>query len=263
MNIRLVFGGRRIDLGEVVSEAFEDFVGRCRFPEPPARMFEVLCTAVLVSRWDIALGDDRSMQYGQRGGCTPAEQERRERVRLQAAEWFEAGESTRQWARLDAELRRGPPAWGYVEDQCWTLDRVKTLIGRLFHIGYTIEGVGKLLHRHGWSVQMPARRALERDEEAIALWKAEVWPAVKAPRRTWAPVGARPVVTVRGRGSGRINMAGVVCYRDSERPHLFYRLHIYHGRKGEPKTFSWMDYRDLIVAVHQHLTHRRCGAATT
>ncbi|MEV0169415.1 helix-turn-helix domain-containing protein [Nonomuraea fuscirosea] len=35
------------------------------------------------------------MRYGQRGGYTPAEQERRERVRLQAAEWFEAGESTR------------------------------------------------------------------------------------------------------------------------------------------------------------------------
>jgi transposase len=172
------------------------------------------------------------MRYGQRGGYTPAEQERRERVRLQAAEWFEAGEPTRtiaarlrvhersvtrwrtawreggtsalrskgpvsveklsagQWQRLDAELKRGPLAWGYVEDQCWTLGRVKTLIGRLFHIGYTIEGVGKLLHRHGWSVQVPARRALERDEEAIALWKAEVWPAAKPPRRTWVPTCA-------------------------------------------------------------------------
>ncbi|WP_264372970.1 helix-turn-helix domain-containing protein [Nonomuraea phyllanthi] len=82
--------------------------------------------------------------------------------------------SAAQWARLDAELRRGPLAWGYAEDQCWTLGRVKTLIGRLFHIGYTIEGVGKLMHRHGWSVQVPARRTIERDEEAIALWKAEV-----------------------------------------------------------------------------------------
>lgn len=71
--------------------------------------------------------------------------------------------------------------------------------------------------------------------------------------RTWAPVGDRPVVTVRGKGSGRVNMAGVVAYRDGERPHLFYRLHVYCGRKGEPKSFSWMDYWDLIVAVHQHL----------
>ncbi|MEU7005032.1 transposase [Nonomuraea sp. NPDC046570] len=48
-------------------------------------------------------------------------------------------------------------------------------------------------------------------------------------------------------------MAGVVAYRDGERPHLFYKPHIYRGRKGEPKTFSWIDYRDLIVATHQHL----------
>jgi transposase len=183
---------------------------------------------------------DRGMRYGQRGGYTPAEQERRERVRLQAAEWFEAGESTKtvaarlrvhersvtrwrkawleggaqalrskgpvsreklsakQWERLEAELRRGPLAWGYDENQCWTLARVKTLIGRLFHIGYTIEGVGKLLHRHGWSVQVPARRAIERDEEAIATWKKEVWPAVKAPRRTWAPTYASKTRQARG-----------------------------------------------------------------
>ncbi|WP_327588236.1 winged helix-turn-helix domain-containing protein [Nonomuraea sp. NBC_00507] len=43
------------------------------------------------------------------------------------------------------------------------------LIGRLFRIGNTIEGVGKLLHRHGWSVQVPIRRALERDERPSRL----------------------------------------------------------------------------------------------
>ncbi|MEU4228456.1 helix-turn-helix domain-containing protein, partial [Nonomuraea sp. NPDC026600] len=42
------------------------------------------------------------MRYGQRGGYTPAEQERRERLRLQTAERFEDGESTRDIAR---ELR--------------------------------------------------------------------------------------------------------------------------------------------------------------
>ncbi|WP_281287096.1 winged helix-turn-helix domain-containing protein [Nonomuraea turkmeniaca] len=66
-----------------------------------------------------------------------------------------------QWERLEAELERGPLAHGFAEDQRWTLSRVKTLIGQLFHLGYTIEGVGKLLHRHGWSVQVPLQRALE------------------------------------------------------------------------------------------------------
>jgi hypothetical protein len=51
-------------------------------------------------------------------------------------------------------------------------------------------------------------------------------------------------------------MARVVCFRDGERPHLLYRLHIYHGRKGEPKTFSWIDHRDAqpptaMIASHQ------------
>ncbi|MGV9386806.1 helix-turn-helix domain-containing protein [Nonomuraea sp. NPDC003707] len=106
--------------------------------------------------------------------------------------------SAKQRQRLETELRRGPLAWGYDENQCWTLARIKTLIGRLFHIGYTIEGVGKLVHRHGWSVQVPSRRALERDEEAIATWKAEVWPVAKAPRRTWTPTSASKTKPGRG-----------------------------------------------------------------
>ena len=71
--------------------------------------------------------------------------------------------------------------------------------------------------------------------------------------RTWAPRGARPVVRVRGRGNGRVNIAGVVCFRPGSRPHFFYRLHVYHGRKGEPKTFAWHEYRDLIITAHQQL----------
>jgi len=27
---------------------------------------------------------------------------------------------------------------------------------------------------------------MERDDEAVAVWKAEVWPDIKAPRATWA-----------------------------------------------------------------------------
>ncbi|WUV70873.1 winged helix-turn-helix domain-containing protein [Streptomyces sp. NBC_01478] len=33
-----------------------------------------------------------------------------------------------------------------------------------------------LLHRHGWSWQSPARRAMEGDEHAVELWKEDVWP---------------------------------------------------------------------------------------
>jgi transposase len=180
------------------------------------------------------------MRYAQRGGYTPAEQQRRERLRLEAAERFACGDSTgviaaelrvtertvrrwrqawrdggtealrsrgpvsrerlslRQWARLEAELGKGPLAHGFAHDQRWTLGRIKTLIGRLFHVGYTVEGVWKLMRRHGWSCQVPVRRALERDEEAIAVWKAEVWPDIKGRHATWAPGSASRTRQARG-----------------------------------------------------------------
>ena len=180
------------------------------------------------------------MRYGQRGGYTPAEQKRRERLRLEAAGRFARGDdlseiardlrvtegsvrrwrrawrgggtaalrskgpvsrerlSPQQWARLEAELRRGPLAHGFAGDQRWTLGRIKTLIGKLFHVGYTIEGTSKLMRRHGWSVQAPTRQALERDQDAVAAWKAEVWPDIKASRATWAPSSASKTRQARG-----------------------------------------------------------------
>jgi len=82
--------------------------------------------------------------------------------------------SPRQWARLERELRRGPLTHGFADDQRWALGRIKTLIGRLFHVGCTVEGTWKLMRRHGWSCQVPVRQAMERDESAIAVWKSEV-----------------------------------------------------------------------------------------
>ncbi|MER8106017.1 winged helix-turn-helix domain-containing protein [Kitasatospora sp. NPDC094016] len=55
------------------------------------------------------------------------------------------------------------------EDQHWTPARIKTLIGRMFHVTYTVEGTWALLKRQGWSWQQPARRALESDEAAVEL----------------------------------------------------------------------------------------------
>jgi putative transposase len=180
------------------------------------------------------------MRYAQRGGYTPAEQQRRERLRLEAAGRFARGDKTgeiardlrvtpgsvrrwrrawqgsgaaalrsrgpvsrerlsaAQWARLEAELRKGPLAHGFAADQRWTLGRVKTLIGKLFHVGYTIEGTGKLLRRHGWSCQVPVRQAVERDEDAVAVWKEQVWPDIKGPRATWVPSSASRTRRVRG-----------------------------------------------------------------
>jgi transposase len=78
-------------------------------------------------------------------------------------------------ARLAAALEQGPAAHGYSEDQRWTLARAADLIAAMFQIRYTLRGVSYLLHRMGFSPQVPAHRAVERDEAAIATWRKETW----------------------------------------------------------------------------------------
>src|SRR5690606_24160282 len=88
--------------------------------------------------------------------------------------------SPEQQDRLAAVLQEGPAAHGYTEDQRWTLARVTDLIARLFQVQYTLRGVSMLLHRMGFSPQMPAHRPVERDEEAIATWRREAWAQAKS-----------------------------------------------------------------------------------
>jgi transposase len=87
--------------------------------------------------------------------------------------------SERQLTRLRAALDAGPAAYGWTEDQRWTLARITALIARLFHVRYTLRGASYLLHRIGFSPQVPVRRAAERDEAAIAAWRAETWAKVR------------------------------------------------------------------------------------
>ena len=81
--------------------------------------------------------------------------------------------SVAQLRELRAVLERGRAAWGWDEDQCWTLARIAGVVRRRFGVDYTLAGLDLLLHRVGWSVQVPARQAAERDEAAIARWREE------------------------------------------------------------------------------------------
>jgi transposase len=73
-------------------------------------------------------------------------------------------------------LRQGAGAHGFATDH-WTLARITTVIQRLTGVGYHPGHVWKLLrHRLHYHLQRPARRAVERDEQAIARWVAEDWP---------------------------------------------------------------------------------------
>jgi transposase len=83
-----------------------------------------------------------------------------------------------QWAELESELLRGPLAQGYASD-LWTLERIASLIRKLFGVRYHPAHVFRLLRGLGWSCQRPELRAKERDEAAIQRWVREDWPALK------------------------------------------------------------------------------------
>ena len=95
-----------------------------------------------------------------------------------------------QLRELETVLDAGPAAWGWDEDQCWTLARIAEVVRGRFGVDYTLAGLDLLLHRIGWSVQVPARQVAERDEAQIARWRQEEWPVIKGRRRTWAPGSA-------------------------------------------------------------------------
>ena len=97
----------------------------------------------------------------------------------------------RQLARLERILDAGAGATGFA-DQRWTLARVAEVIGRRFHVRYSLKGVSLLLHRMGWTVQVPKHRAAERDEAKIARWRRYTWPAVKGSRAGWARRSSSP-----------------------------------------------------------------------
>ncbi|MER5940000.1 winged helix-turn-helix domain-containing protein [Streptomyces sp. NPDC001928] len=103
---------------------------------------------------------------------------------------------------LEAVLDAGPAASGW-SGQCWRLARIAEVVCRRVGVEYTLAGgLDLLLHRIDWSVQVPSRKATERDEARIAARRAEQRPVVKRGRRTWAPgtrFGAPEALQVAGR----------------------------------------------------------------
>lgn len=89
--------------------------------------------------------------------------------------------------RLLRILIKGALAYGFPND-LWTLKRIARVVREKFGVTYHPSHIWKLLSRAGWSCQMPERRAIQRDEKAIAHWKRYQWPAIKKS----APIGRPP-----------------------------------------------------------------------
>jgi transposase len=94
-----------------------------------------------------------------------------------------------QKARLVRFLVQGAMAHGY-RTEVWTTQRIAALIERRLGVHYHRNHVGKLLHQLGWSHQTPERRAVERDDAAIAAWKQSAWPRVKKTPHGWGPTSS-------------------------------------------------------------------------
>ena len=61
------------------------------------------------------------------------------------------------------------------------------------------------------------------------------------------------MTVVSGKGSGRVSVAGMTCYKPGARSRFFYRARIHTGRKGERRSLSEADYAGLITAAHNQL----------
>ncbi len=87
--------------------------------------------------------------------------------------------SESQFATLERVLAAGAMKAGY-STELWTLRRIAAVIEGRFGVVYRLPSVRwMLMRRLHWSWQKPERRAIQRDEKAIACWKRTVWPDIK------------------------------------------------------------------------------------
>lgn len=100
--------------------------------------------------------------------------------------------SDEQLELVTEALLKGPVANGFATE-LWTLSRVAEVIEALTGVSYSEAGVWKILRqRMEWSRQRPARRAIERDDQAILRWMKNDWPRIKKAPGAGAPGSSSP-----------------------------------------------------------------------
>ena len=160
--------------------------------------------------------------------------------------------------RLTPEQRRlipeflwhGAEAYGF-RGQVWTRARIARVIEEELGVRYHKGHVGKLLKDLRWTPQTPIRRAVQRDERAIASWRREVWPELLGRARqerralvfedeagfyllpglvrTYAPAGRTPVLRAKATRDHLSVMGGMTPegkVYTLVRQHAFNGLHV-------------------------------------
>src|SRR5919108_6372838 len=62
----------------------------------------------------------------------------------------------------------------------WTRAMIRELIRREFHVALSEVSVGRLLRKLGLSPQRPLYRAYQQNPEAVARWRREEYPTIRA-----------------------------------------------------------------------------------
>jgi len=144
----------------------------------------------------------------------------------------------------------------------WTRDAVMELIDRRFGIRLAARTVGDYLRAWGFTPQVPARRALERDPEAVKEWLQTRYPKIRAKARrargivlwqdetgfrsecshgrSFSPRGVTPVKEVTGQRFG-VNMISAIGNDGSLRFQLF---------KGKFNQFVFIEFLELLIEHH-------------
>ncbi len=92
-----------------------------------------------------------------------------------------------QRAALPAVLATGAEAYGFI-GAVWTTARVAQVIRREFGVRHHPAHVSRILKELRWTPQKPVTRSSKRDEAAVAAFRAEREPALRAKlRRRNAP----------------------------------------------------------------------------
>jgi len=115
-----------------------------------------------------------------------------------------------QRARLPEVLTKGAEAYGFIGD-VWTTARVAAVIHREFGVRHHPAHVSRILKAIRWTVQKPVLRATQRDAAAVAAWRAEREPALRAkpPRRSGPSSMSMSRDSIRSRSSrARTRRAG-------------------------------------------------------
>ena len=205
-------------------------------------------------RWRGGCGSARSRRTG--GGGAGGRRRGRAGLQGRGRGGVQAGRR-RSWPGCGRRWTRARRPGGGMRTSGGRWPGSTTLIGRLFHVAlHAARARRTCCTGSGVSPQVPARRAAERDEAAIAAWRErdlaegtrlaaatgawicfedEAGQDLRPPKaRTWAPPRPHP----GGHGVRQGLRAGVGGRADLPQARraggrLFYRVRIHRGRKGE------------------------------